>query len=81
MRLLPPILGAWTVAPVVLGIGTAVAIFYVAHRRHLAVQARLVGSDDDDPVPLPSGRLLAVVAATTCCYGIAAAVALWVLSG
>ena len=80
LRFLPPILGVWTVVPALLGIVTAVAVFVFAHRRHLAMQARLLGSDDDR-VPLPSGRLLAVVAATTCCYGIVAVVALWVLNG
>ncbi len=78
LRFLPGILGVWTVLPVVLGMVAAVAVLVFAHRRHVAVHTRLVASDGDR-VPLPSGRLLAVVAAAVVGYGITALVAVLLL--
>ena len=80
LRFLPPVIGPWTVLPVVVGIAAAVAVFVFAHRRHVAGHATLTGADDAR-VPLPSGLLLAVVAGAVLVYAVTAVVAVLLLDG
>lgn len=56
IRILPELLGTWSIVPAGLGLAGAMAVLVSAHRRHRTVQRTLVSSESDR-VPLPGGAL------------------------
>jgi hypothetical protein len=58
LRLLPPVLGVWSIAFGFAGLALAAAIWTLAHRRTAGIRRALLGS----PGPLPDGGLLLLLA-------------------
>ena len=67
VRILPEILGAWSVIPAGLGVLASVLIIALAHRRHRAVHRALINHEQRSP--LPSGTLPLITAVITTAGG------------
>jgi putative membrane protein len=74
VRMLPELLGTWAILPAGAGLAGAVAVLFLAHRRHLTVHLILVRSDSDR-VPLPGGALPLSTALLVSIGGVAALIA------
>ena len=70
VRILPEILGTWSVVPGGLGVLASVAIIVLAHRRHRVVHRALTG--EQQSVPLPSGTLPLITTMITLAGGVVA---------
>jgi len=73
IRILPEVLGAWSLIPAGGGVVLAVFVVVAAHRRYREQHRRLT-SASNDRIALPDGALPAVVAVLTLGGGVAALV-------
>ncbi|QDP96670.1 DUF202 domain-containing protein [Microlunatus elymi] len=67
VRILPELLGTWSVIPAGLGVLASILIIVLAHRRHHAVHRALIGEQERSP--LPSGTLPLLTAVITLAGG------------
>jgi putative membrane protein len=69
-RVLPELLGSWTLIPASAGIILASAVLVLASRRYRE-HHRLLTTQESDRIPLPDGRLAALVTVLTLLAGAA----------
>lgn len=70
LRTVPPILGVWTLVPLLGLVAAAVAATWTAHRRYQRHHARLTAGAGDQ-VPFAGGRLAALTSVITLGLGAA----------